>query len=223
MGAVKDKKEHFVSLVSQLTSLRESTMPAEGTRDKEGAGEITFDGGSDSDEEGRSGVEERSENSDHGDSSIDEDNDSDRDVPEDAHETKIMAVALHREIHAPFVWDASLDHFVPDPYRSSGPLCDTDQSVTDVVGDMDDNELSDELVEEDELDAADLAAAKEAEAELWVKFGPRERIEVATGESSPERLVVDPVETIDVARGLSTQYTTARRRIRSNEFIGDSD
>ena len=168
------------------------------------------------------GVEDGENDIDHSVSNLSDESGSDGDASDDV-QAEEASRPLHREVYAPFVWNATLDHLAPNPYKRLDPLHRSDDEDNDVLDDVDDTALADELIAEEELDVVDLAAASEAEAALWAKFGARERDADEIKRSTPEKMDVVPVENKEEGCVRNVRYRKAGGRIKSSVFVEDSD
>ncbi|EJD01151.1 uncharacterized protein FOMMEDRAFT_147764 [Fomitiporia mediterranea MF3/22] len=246
MGAATSKKEHFSQLVSRMDyikSCKRSVEMREGQEETDKAVHCedgSGDGGN-SDKEDIGGDAEKGnvgdEGGGHSDPFIDEDADNFDDEEEHSiHETR-PTLPFHREIYAPFLWHAAVDHLDSNPYGPSQTAPCNYESSDDVQRVPDDSALLEELLEEEELDAADVATAKEMEAELWAKFASHERrddaIDEPLQESSEEdedfiehylNMDPDPVGSGNDHRQLrSLKFGKPNKRIKSSVFVEDND
>ncbi|KAI5124968.1 hypothetical protein M0805_007394 [Coniferiporia weirii] len=213
MDAARDKRHHFESLTSRLTALHKPTGKSL-RKSKEISPSL--------------GEEQDSDNSDVGDSrlqgSAQSDTEGDANVLTGCRvRAPLPQLRVYREINIPYVWHSSHSHLEPNPYDSSVSL--PVESSDDLMPDMaDDNLLLDELLKEEDIDSADVEAAKSAEAELWTRFS-------SNGDDASSRVLSWETE------GLSTQKSGSRAEaqqlrfgqaqpkgvVRSRVFVEDSD
>ncbi|KAL5487761.1 hypothetical protein ACEPAI_5869 [Sanghuangporus weigelae] len=224
MGAATEKKGRFASLIDRLSSVNQ------GVERLDKGEETTYA------DRGETGSSENSnesadEYSTGGDSVINGDELS-MDESEDEDQTTSIRKSepLHRQIYAPFLWHASLDHLDPSPFVPGKASHTYDTSVDDDILDvLDASELVDELAEEQDLDSADVAAAEKAEKDLWAEFGLRERDEEITSEA---KQLQEPAQTDDNTSPVQSPTPRKRRfglrygsskRFKSSVYIEDSE
>ena len=221
VGATKDKKDYFAPLVDHLSRLYEDPEFDEANPAHQYSSQSDHDTTRTSDEDHESEVaitNNESNTVDDGDSRGASPRKSEPPVP------------LYREIFAAFLWHSSLDHPSPIPGQMDAS---SSSSNVDVLGVSSESRLVDELAEEEELDAADVVDARQAEQDLWAEFGHRKK--VGGGTPEPERLLqrtqepdrmgdgAPPVEApIPRKRRRGARYESSRR-FKSSVYVEDSE
>ncbi|KAL5530135.1 hypothetical protein ACEPAF_6392 [Sanghuangporus sanghuang] len=224
MGAARDKKDCFAALIDRLSSVSQGM-------ERSDKGEETTH--ADRGETGSSETSNESagEYSTDGDSVINGDELSmDESEDEDQATSICISEPLHRQIYAPFLWHASLDHLDPNPIvpRKASQFYETNVD-DDILIASDESGLIDELAEEEDLDSVDVAAAKKAEQDLWAEFGLRERNEELASETQrPQEPAETDVNTSPVQspipqkRRFGLRYGSSKR-FKSSVYIEDSE
>ncbi|KAL5507969.1 hypothetical protein ACEPAH_5587 [Sanghuangporus vaninii] len=224
MGAARDKKYCFAALIDRLSSVSQGM-------ERSDKGEETTHADQGETESSETSNESVDEYSTDGDSVINEDELS-MDESEDEDQTTSIRKSepLHRQIYAPFLWHASLDHLDPNPSVPRKASQSYEASIDDdflIVSD--ESGLIDELAEEEDLDSVDVAAAKKAEQDLWAEFGLHGRNEELASEtqrpqeSAQTDVNISPVQSpIPQKRRFGLRYGSSKR-FKSSVYIEDSE
>lgn len=238
MGAAKNKEEHFASLASRISYLRDSSRRSTTMRDEDQGPKLNATNHEDNEGPDGSGNDGEADiNEDGVSESIQNNSDYDEDInASDEQQVGVHnsepTLPLHREIFMPIIWHPSVDQFSPDPYMQSSLRVDED--ANDVLDSLDNSVLVDEFLEEETIDVADIAASEEAEAELWARFSPSEKgeeesfeaeVEVPVKEAFPEPRVPDQiVENNSIEKRISRlKFGKPSNRVKSNVYIDNSD
>ncbi|KAL5527672.1 hypothetical protein ACEPAG_6473 [Sanghuangporus baumii] len=222
MGAATEKRGRFATLVDRLSSVNQ-VMERSDEEDTTHAGQAETGSG-------ETLNESADDYSMDGDSVISGDELSmDESEDEDQATSIHKSEPLHRQIYAPFLWHASLDHLDSNPIVPRKTSHSYDISVDDFLIASDESGLIDELAKEEDLDSADVAAAKKAEKDLWAEFGLRERDEELTSEAKQIQELAqaddntNPVQSPKPRkRHFGLRYGSSKR-FKSSVYVEDSE